>query len=343
MGGVNTEVGTDAPDTAPGPSPEFDDALRERLAAAVDVARSAVAEVAADGVGEHLGHAIEAPFTTTHRFAAALSGYRGWHWACVLALVPGGEVTVDEISLLPGADAVVAPEWVPWEKRIRPGDLGAGDLLPPAEDDERLVPGQLLTGDEELDELAGPVGLGRPRHLSREGRSAAAARWAAERGPDAEIARGAKHHCGTCGFLLPVTGSLGAMFGVCANEFSADGQIVHLQYGCGAHSEVEVSPESSAPVAEAYDDAAVDVVVLPQQLAATMAARRAAAGQEQAGQEESGQEEAPEAEAPTATAVAPTAPTAAPPAPHVELDTPDEPVDPEPMANGGDERAPGEA
>lgn len=322
MGRVNTEVGTDVTETAPGSADGFDDALRERLAGAVDTARAAVAEVAADGVGEHLGQEVEAPFTTTHRFAADLTGYRGWHWACVLALVPGGEVTVDEISLLPGSDAVVAPEWVPWEKRIRPGDLGAGDLLPPADDDERLVPGQLLTGDEELDELAGPVGLGRPRHLSREGRSLAAERWSVERGPDAEIARGAKHHCGTCGFLVPVTGSLGAMFGVCANEFSADGQVVHLQYGCGAHSEVQVAAESSAPAAEAYDDAAVDVVVLPQQLAASAAKRAASA---EAGTTEAG-----------------TAEAAAAPAPGLEHDV-DAPADPEPMANGGGEREPGEA
>lgn len=287
MGRVNTEVDTDqeADPVSTDQASGFDEALRERLASGVDVAHSAVEEFATDGVGEHLGSVVEAPFTTTHRFASDLAGYRGWYWACVLALVPGGEVTVDEISLLPGPGSVVAPEWVPWEKRIRPGDLGAGDLLPPAEDDERLVPGQLLTGDDELDEVAGPVGLGRPRHLSREGRSAAAARWAAARGPDSEIARGAKHHCGSCGFLLPISGSLGAMFGVCANEYSADGQVVHLQYGCGAHSEVQVATESTAPATEAYDDAAVDVVVLPQQLAASAArARGAAEAQDQAGE-----------------------------------------------------------
>jgi len=259
----------------------FDPGLRERLAGAVDRARSAVLEVSPDGVGEHLGVEVEAPFTTTHSFAAELVGYRGWRWACVLALVPGAEdVTVDEISLLPGPDAVVAPEWVPWEKRIRPGDLGAGDLLPPAEDDERLVPGQLLSGDEELDELAGPVGLGRPRHLSREGRSAAAERWTAMRGPEDEVARGAAHHCGTCGFLVPITGSLGAMFGVCANEYSADGSVVHLHYGCGAHSEVTASNEAAVRRGHTYDDAEVDVVVLPQQLEAAATARRAGAAAE---------------------------------------------------------------
>ncbi len=266
MGAVDTEAVTDQ-------ASDFDDALRARLTDAVDVARTAVEEFASDGVGEHLDAIVEAPFTTTHRFVSELPGYRGWHWACVLALVPGGEVTIDEISLLPGEGAVVAPEWVPWEKRIRPGDLGAGDLLPPSDDDERLVPGQLLGGDEELDELAAPVGLGRPRHLSREGRSAAAERWAAERGPGSEIARGAKEPCGTCGFLVPIAGSLGAMFGICANEFSADGQVVHLQYGCGAHSEVQLKTDTTDRTAEAYDDSAVDVVVLPQQLAASAARR----------------------------------------------------------------------
>lgn len=272
MGGVNTEVGTDQ-------GSDFDDALRERLASGVDVARSAVVEFASAGVGEHLGSTVEAEFTTTHRFASELPGYRGWYWACVLALVPGGDLTVDEIALLPGADALVAPEWVPWERRVRPGDLGAGDLLPPPEDDDRLVPGYTLSGDDELDALAGPIGLGRPRHLSWEGRAAAADRWTVERGPDTDIARAAKHHCGSCGFLVPVAGSLGAMFGVCANEFSADGQVVHLRYGCGAHSEVEVPRDTGPAVAEAYDDAAVDVVVLPQQLAASARARADASGE----------------------------------------------------------------
>lgn len=277
MGGVNTEVGTEQGEVVVDTRHEsdFDDTLREKLASGVDTARAAVEEFASDRVGEHLGVTVEAPFTTTHRFAAQLPGYHGWYWACVLALVPGGDLTIDELALLPGAEALVAPEWVPWEKRIRAGDLGAGDLLPPAEDDERLVPGYALSGDDELDDLAGPIGLGRPRHLSWEGRSAAAERWSAERGPDSEIARSAKHHCGSCGFLVPVAGSLGTMFGVCANEYSADGQVVHLEYGCGAHSETEVSRGNTTPVAEPYDDAAVDVVVLPQQLAASARARRA--------------------------------------------------------------------
>ena len=55
-------------------------------------------------------------------------------------------VTVDEVVLLPGPDAIVAPAWVPWRERIRPGDLSPGDVLPVDEDDPRLVPAY-LAGD----------------------------------------------------------------------------------------------------------------------------------------------------------------------------------------------------
>ncbi|WP_141698634.1 DUF3027 domain-containing protein, partial [Streptomyces lushanensis] len=43
--------------------------------------------------------------------------------------------------LLPGPDALLAPEWVPWSERLRPGDMGPGDLLPTEAEDLRLEPG----------------------------------------------------------------------------------------------------------------------------------------------------------------------------------------------------------
>ena len=165
--------------------------------------------------------------------------------------------------LLPGPDAIVAPTWVPWRERIKPGDLSPGDLLPTDEDDPRLVPTYLVGQRPEDDERAvvDELGLGRARVLSVEGRDAAAQRWyAGDGGPEAAIARSAPERCVSCGFLVPIAGSLGAMFGVCANEYSADGEVVHLEYGCGAHSEVTVTPEKSARAGDAFDDAAVDVV-----------------------------------------------------------------------------------
>ena len=57
-------------------------------------------------------------------------------------------VTASETVLLPGPDALLAPAWVPWHDRLRPGDLGVGDLLPAPPDDERLVPLVVLEGDD---------------------------------------------------------------------------------------------------------------------------------------------------------------------------------------------------
>ncbi len=57
-------------------------------------------------------------------------------------------VTVDESLLVPGPDAILAPDWVPWRERLLPGDLGVGDLLPAPPDDPRLVPAASLEGDD---------------------------------------------------------------------------------------------------------------------------------------------------------------------------------------------------
>ncbi|MHC3456249.1 DUF3027 domain-containing protein, partial [Streptomyces prasinus] len=56
-------------------------------------------------------------------------------------------VTVDEAVLLPGPDARLAPEWVPWSARLRPGDMGPGDLRPTDAEDLRLEPGD--SGEDE--------------------------------------------------------------------------------------------------------------------------------------------------------------------------------------------------
>ena len=31
-------------------------------------------------------------------------------------------VTVNELGLLPSEDSILAPEWIPWAERVRPGD-----------------------------------------------------------------------------------------------------------------------------------------------------------------------------------------------------------------------------
>src|SRR3569833_4244024 len=123
----------------------------EVLAAAVEQARAAAIEVAGDPatVGDHQGVTAEVLAeaagpalggVATHSFAATLPGDVGWHWAVTLARVPGeDEVTLDEVVLLPGDAALLAPAWVPWHERLRPGDLTVGAVLPSTEGDPRLV------------------------------------------------------------------------------------------------------------------------------------------------------------------------------------------------------------
>lgn len=225
------------------------------LHGAVERARTAlVEEIDPDEVGDHLGAEDEGERVVTHYFACTRRGYRGWRWAVtVTRAYRQRSITVDEIVLVPGAEAITAPTWVPYRERIRPGDLSPGDLLPVADDDARLVPTYSF-GDDSVDPLgeadvaqvrqvSGRLGLGRVRTLSREGHDAAAQRWYdGSAGPSAPIAQSAPASCHSCGFLLRIAGSLSESFGVCANgDANDDGRVVSLDHGCGAHSEVQLS------------------------------------------------------------------------------------------------------
>ena len=82
------------------------------------------------------------------------------------------------------------------------------------------------------------LGLGRARVLSVVGREQAGDRWnSSEFGPKTEMARLAPATCSSCGFQNSLAGPLGQSFAVCTNALSpADGRVVALSYGCGAHS-----------------------------------------------------------------------------------------------------------
>jgi hypothetical protein len=211
-------------------------------------------------VGEHLGVHPEGELAVTHAFAASLPGYVGWFWAVTVVRAPNSDPTVAEVVLLPGEQSLRAPEWVPWSERLKPGDLSPGDLLPTAPDDPRLAPAYLLSDDPQVEEVAFELGLGRVRVLSRLGRLDAAERWqAGSHGPDTPMAKQAPGNCGTCGFFLPLAGSLQAGFGVCGNEITeADGQVVSVEFGCGAHSEAVVEPEADEP-GEIFEDELIDL------------------------------------------------------------------------------------
>ncbi len=264
--------------------PPRSDSAVDVLAAAVELARAAAVESAGDSelVGEHLAATPEpvSPATDevpaealgavlTHTFASRLPGYAGWHWAVTVAGVADEDtVTVDEVVLLPGDSALLAPAWVPWHERLRPGDLSVGDVLPSTEDDPRLAPAYLVDDDSAEDPegrvVAFEIGFGRERVMSREGRSEAAGRWAAgEFGPGSAMARSAPGPCATCGFFLPLAGSLRDMLGACGNAYApADGRVVTADYGCGAHSQATLVADEATEVVRTarYDTGGFDVL-----------------------------------------------------------------------------------
>ncbi|RBY94169.1 DUF3027 domain-containing protein [Blastococcus sp. TBT05-19] len=252
-------------------------AVDSPLTAAVEPAREAAVETAGDAtlVGEHLGAAPEPTAgpelgeVVTHTFASTLPGYVGWHWAVTLARVPGADrITVDEVVLLPGDQAILAPAWVPWHERLRPGDLSVGDVLPSTEDDIRLAPAYTVDDDSAEDPegrvVASELGLGRERVMSRDGRSDVVGRWTAgEFGPSAPMARQAPGPCATCGFYLPLAGSLRQVLGACGNAYApADGRVVTADYGCGAHSQATLVPTDDTEVVNSarYDTSDFDVL-----------------------------------------------------------------------------------
>ncbi|MBB1494893.1 DUF3027 domain-containing protein [Propioniciclava sp. MC1595] len=232
-------------------APELDAACAE----AVDLARAA-AEGRADvaGVGDHLGVVAEGARVATHYFEVLHPGYTGWRWAVSVARASRARVvTVSEVVMLPGEGALVAPAWVPWSDRIQAGDVGPGVLMPTSDNDPRVEAG-FTGGDTARDAdpaewaatraVVAELGLGRERVLSVYGRDEAADRWVeGEGGPHNAMTKQAPGNCLDCAYFVRLTGSLGRQFGVCANEFSQrDAQVVTVDHGCGAHSDV-VEPQ----------------------------------------------------------------------------------------------------
>ena len=333
----------------------------QACADAVDLARAAAEADAGPGqVGPHVGIEVEGDRIVTHLFSSLNPGYGGWRWAVTVTRASRSKtVTVSESVLLPGPDALLAPDWVPWTERVRPGDLKAGDLLPARSDDERLVPAVAIAGesglldwdendtwrltdlapgaDADTGEVTGAVGVsgtdmqddagasqaaesdqpgapgepedgqppvggappgaGKPRGraqgagrsrsrrrpssrdrdrartpgmlrparvLSAAGRDEAALRWyAGEHGPRSELASAAPATCLTCGFMIRLSGPLGRVFGVCANEFAPDdGKVVSVDHGCGAHSDGAAVAEAAPPdlVSPTVDELGYDML-----------------------------------------------------------------------------------
>lgn len=238
---------------------------------AIDKAREAAERVAGDfGVGEHRGIQGEADRIVTHFFECPHSAYRGWFWAVTLVRAARAkQATVNEVALLPGEEALLAPGWIPWRERIQAGDIAPGTVMPTPDNDPRLDPG--YTGGE-LAKSADPaewsqtravvaeLGLGRERVLSDVGRTLASQRWlAGDGGPDNPSSRLAPATCVTCGYFVRLNGKLGTIFGACANEYSPyDAQVVSVDHGCGGHSDVVADERGVEHAEPVFDTIEVD-------------------------------------------------------------------------------------
>ena len=258
----------------------------QACADAVDLARRALVDeagIAPDAVGEHLGIESAGDRVVTHFFDCSNPAYAGWRWAVTVTRAPRSKVvTVDESVLLPGQDALLAPPWVPWQDRLRPSDVGIGDILPASPDDERLVPLVVIDGDDAVadwfapgtdteDAEAGPAepsqlpAPGRSRVLSAIGRDDTAERWySSDHGPRTPLSHAAPANCVSCGFFIPLSGGLGRLFGACGNAFAPDdGRVVSADHGCGAHSEALLTGSASQATAPVIDEFGYDLVELP--------------------------------------------------------------------------------
>nr|WP_084562758.1 DUF3027 domain-containing protein [Corynebacterium aquilae] len=201
---------------------------------AIEVARAALEEIGQ--VGRHLGIQAHNNECATLRFEAYEPGYSGWEWHAVLACAPGSDhLTVNELALMPGNTALKAPEWVPYDQRLRKGDLQPEALLPPNPDDPHLKDkdGRLV--------------------LSKKGAKAARQRWEQGKfGPRSAYAQHAANPCSSCGYFLPLGKPIGKEFGICANEYAADGHVVHERNGCGAHTLTPIAEKHTT--LEPFDD-----------------------------------------------------------------------------------------
>lgn len=129
----------------------------EILAAAKDVALQGVQEIApahAIGLVHHVR--AEEERLSTHLFECTLPGYRGWFWFATLSRAPRSRVaTICEVGLLPGDDALIAPDWVPWADRVRPEDLQENaESAEATEAEESAESGEPVENNSAVEEVA---------------------------------------------------------------------------------------------------------------------------------------------------------------------------------------------
>jgi hypothetical protein len=118
----------------------------EVLMAATDQAKAALELITpADTIGEYLGYIVEGEHVLSLLFDCLMTGYPGWRWTVSLSRVDGNSAPqVLETELMPGDDALLAPEWVPWSDRLADSKVAeelaaaalAGDIESDDDDDD---------------------------------------------------------------------------------------------------------------------------------------------------------------------------------------------------------------
>lgn len=131
-------------------TPEPDPALIE----AHDLALAALHEITAPAtVGDPADHRVEEDGVVSLRFRTRLDGYPGWFWTVSLARVEDAEPTVLEVELLPGDDALLAPEWVPWAVRLAEYHAAQAALAESADETQAELDDVDDVDDDDLDDI----------------------------------------------------------------------------------------------------------------------------------------------------------------------------------------------
>jgi hypothetical protein len=126
--------------------------LSERLLDARDLALAALQEITpASSIGPAAGYLPEADGVISLRFENRLAGYPGWYWTVTVAQVDDEEPTVLEAELLPGAGALLAPDWVPWAERLADYRAHQAELAIEAEPESASDDGVEIDGAEDED------------------------------------------------------------------------------------------------------------------------------------------------------------------------------------------------
>lgn len=85
------------------------------------------------------------------RFDSEMSGYPGWQWLVTMSDGDGGQWGVLEIHLVPGPNALVSPDWVPWSDRLEEYQRGEAERVQAEADAAALGADDDSDGDDDAD------------------------------------------------------------------------------------------------------------------------------------------------------------------------------------------------